>query len=270
MKVRTHFPAPTRSRILLALTACALAGFTAWSVSAAEDKPAVDPRADELLKRMSDYLGQAQFFSVSAEVWQDVQLSSGQRIQSGRTIELRVRRPNRLRAEIKSTGRDRELLYDGDAITLFNRAQNFYGTVRISGSLDEVMDVASERFGIAIPLEDFIRSNPRTDLLQTVASGVNIGPVSVLGVPCEHLAFTRTNIDWQVWIENGAKPVPRKFVITYKDEPGSPQFTAIFSNWDFETKLPDFVFEFEPPAGASKIKVKDIQSENRSRKTEEK
>lgn len=270
MKVRTHFPTPDCPRVLLALTACALAGFTALSASAAVDKPTVEPRADELLKRMGDYLGQAQFFSVSAEIWQDVQLSSGQRIQSGRTVGLRVRRPDRLRAEIQSTRHNRELLYDGDAITLLNRTQNFYGTVRTSGFLDKVMDEASERFGIAIPLEDFIRSNPHKDLLQNVTGGVNIGPVSVLGVPCEHLAFTQTNIDWQIWIENGAKPVPRKFVITYKDEPDSPQFTAVFSNWDFETKLPDSVFKFEPPPGASKIKVKDIKSEIRSRKTEEK
>jgi len=30
-----------------------------------------------------------------------------------------------------------------------------------------------------------------------------------------------------VWIENGARPLPRKFVITYKDEADSPQYTAI-------------------------------------------
>lgn len=270
MKDRTKFPAPARPRILLALTACVLLGFTALSVFAVDDKSVVEPRADELLKRMGDYLGQAQFFSVSAELWQDVRLSSGQRIQSGRTVELQVRRPNHLRAEIHSPRRDRELMYDGNAITLFNRTQNFYGTVRTSGSLDEAMDAASERFGITIPLEDFIRSNPHKDLLQNVTSGVDIGPVSVLGVPCEHLAFTQTNIDWQIWIEDGARPVPRKFVITYKDEPDSPQFTALFSNWDFETKLPDFVFKFEAPPGASKIKVKDIKSENQSRQTKEK
>ena len=87
----------------LALAACALSGLTVLSVSAAEKKNAIDPHADELLKRMGDYLGQAQFFSVSVEVWQDVELASGQRVQSGRTIDLQVRRPNRLRAEVHST-----------------------------------------------------------------------------------------------------------------------------------------------------------------------
>jgi len=252
-----------------AFAAAALVGLT-LPVSAAGQKNALDPRADELVKRMGDYLGHAKFFSVSAEVWQDIQLSSGQRIQAGRTIELQVRRPNRLRAEVHSARRDRELVYDGSAITLLNRAQNFYGTVQISGSLDEAMDVASERFGIAMPLEDFVRSDPHKDLMHKVTSGADIGPATVMGVPCEHLAFTQDNIDWQVWIENGARPVPRKFVITYKDEPDSPQYTAIFSNWDFTTNLPDFVFHFEPPAGASKIPVKEMKTENESRKTEEK
>ena len=175
-----------------------------------------------------------------------------------------------MRAEVRSTRRNRELIYDGKTLTLFNRVRNFYGSAGISGSLDKAMDAASERFGIATPLEDFIRSNSRQDLLQKVVSGADLGPVTVLGVPCEHLAFAQTNIDWQIWIEDGPRPVPRKFVITYKDEPDSPEYTAIFSNWDFTTSLPDFVFKFEPPAGASKIKVAEIKAEKEARKTEEK
>jgi hypothetical protein len=181
-----------------------------------------------------------------------------------------VRRPNCLRAEVHSTRRNRELVCDGQGITLFNRAQNFYGTAPAAGSLDESMDAASEQFGIPMPLEDFVRSDPHKDLLRNVTSGNDIGPVTVMGVPCEHLAFAQDKIDWQIWIEDGPQPVPRKFVITYKDEADSPQYTAIFSNWDFTTKLPDFVFKFEPPEGACQIKVKEMKAENQSPKTEEK
>ena len=59
---------------------------------------------------------------------------------------------------------------------------------------------------------------------------------------------------------------PKKIVITYKDEDGAPQYTAIFSNWDFETKLPDFLFNFEPPSGAAKISVAEIKVENQAQK----
>ena len=270
MKGRTCFPAPARTGCGLGLATGALAGLVALSVSAADAKPGVDSRADEMLKRMSECLVQARFFSVSVEVWQDLQLGSGQRIQAGRSIELQVRRPNRLRAEVHSLRHNRELLYDGKALTLFNRVQNLYGTVHATGALDEAMDLACERFGITLPLEDFIRSDPRKDLLQKVTSGADLGTVNVMGVACEHLAFSQTNIDWQVWIENGPRAVPRKFVITYKDEPESPQFTAIFSDWDFTTNLPDFVFQFEPPPGASQIKVKEMRAANQAHKTEAK
>lgn len=145
-----------------------------------------------------------------------------------------------------------------------------YGAVPAPASLDEALDVASDRFGIVMPLEDFLRSDPRKDLLPQVTSGTDIGTVDVLGVPCEHLAFSQTNIDWQLWIDKGPMPVPRKFVITYKDEPESPEFDAIFLKWDFTTKLPDFVFQFEPPADAFRIKVKELKAINQSHPSEAK
>jgi hypothetical protein len=261
MNERTRSLLSTTSRRALSL-AYALSGLIAFSVSASDEKPPVNPRADELIKRMGDFLGHAKFFSMNAEVWQDVQLSSGQRAQAGRNVEVKVRRPNRYHSELRSTRHHRELIYDGSALTLLNRAENFYGTIPAKGSLDDAMDLACEQFGITMPFEDFIHSDPHKDLLRKVTSGSDIGPVTVMGVPCEHLAFTQDEIDWQVWIQTGPRPVPRKFVITYKDEPDSPQYTAIFSNWDFNTELPDFVFKFEPPSGASKIEVKEIRAKN--------
>jgi hypothetical protein len=252
----------SRPGLRLAMAAGALVGLCARPASAADAKPAIDPHADALLMRMGDYLGQARSFSVNAEIWQDLQLASGQRVQAGRNVELQVRRPNRFHAEVHSTRRNRELFYDGKSITLLNRVQNFYGSIPAPGSLDEALDLASERFGITLPLEDLIVSDPYRSAMQKAVSGIDLGPVTVLGVPCEHLAFSLGAVDWQVWIENGAKPVPRKIVITYRDEEGSPQYTAILSNWDFETKLPDFLFIFEPPAGASQIKVAEIKAQN--------
>jgi hypothetical protein len=258
MKVQSHlgFANPF-------IVAAALFSFPALGAEAPPAN-AVEPRADAILQRMSDFLSKAKFFSVKAEIWQDVDLSSGQRVQAGRNIDLQLRRPNRLRADVQSTRRNHQLLYDGNSITLFNRKDNLYGTVPVSGPLDQVMDVASDRFGIPMPLEDFLCSDPHRDLLRNTVSGRDVGPVAVMGVPCQHLAFSADNVDWQVWVQDGPRPVPRKFVITYKDEPNAPQYTAIFSNWDFNTELPDFLFTFEPPPGAGKIPVMEMKAENLS------
>src|ERR1051326_1337063 len=108
MKQRTlsHFSANPRR---FSVAACALLGVLAVSAFAAEDKQPIDPRADELMKRMGEYLGRAKFFSVNAEIWQDIQLSNGQQIQAGRTLKLQVRRPNRLRAEVESRSEERRV-----------------------------------------------------------------------------------------------------------------------------------------------------------------
>lgn len=242
----------------------AMAAPDAAARPAASAQPAIEPQADAILKRMGDYLSQAHFFSVNAEIWQDIHMASGQRIQAGRNVDLQVRRPDRLHAEMHSTRRNRGLYYDGKSLTLFNRAQNFYGVVPAPESLDAALDEASEKFGITMPLEDLIVSDPYRSAIAKVTAGRDVGTVTVLGVACEHLAFAQGPIDWQIWIETGAKPVPRKIVITYKDEEGSPQYTAIFSGWDFETKLPDFLFSFEAPAGASKIDVAELKRANQT------
>jgi len=256
------------------LAAAVLLGLVAVSAPAADvkaaaanAKPAIDPQADELLRRMGDYLAQAPCFSVNAEIWQDVPLASGQRVQAGRTVDLQVRRPNRFHAEVRSTRRNRGLYYDGKSITLLNRVQNFYGSIPAPNTLDEALDAACERFGITMPLEDLIVSDPYQNAIHKAVSGTDLGPVTVLGVPCEHLAFSLGMVDWQIWIEDGAKPVPRKMVMTYKDEEGAPQYTAIFSHWDFDTKLPDFLFNFEPPSGATRISVAEIKAENQAHKS---
>ena len=260
----------------LVFVASAMAGLMAMSAAAANAvkpataKPAIEPQVDVLMRRMGDYLSKAQFFSVSAEVWQDAQLASGQRFQAGRTVNLQVRRPNRFHVEVHSTRRDRGLYYDGASITMLDRTKNFYGSVPAPATIDEAVDAAIERLGVTIPLEDLIVNDAYKNAMSKVTSAIDLGPVSVLGVACEHLAFSQGASDWQIWIEQGALPVPRKIVITYKDEEGAPQYTAIFSNWDFQTKLPDFVFNFEPPAGAMKISVSQIKSENQARKSEEK
>jgi len=111
-----------------------------------------------------------------------------------------------------------------------------------------------------MPLEDLVVSDPYQNVIHRISSGTDIGPVTVLGVPCEHLAFSLEKVDWQIWIEQGTVPVPRKIVITYKDEEGSPEYTAILSHWDFQTQLPDAVFSFEPAKDVTKIDVAGIKS----------
>jgi hypothetical protein len=42
-------------------------------------------------------------------------------------------------------------------------------------------------------------------------------------------------------------------VITYKNQPAQPQFTAVFKDWDFAPRIADPVFVPQLPPGTQKI-----------------
>jgi hypothetical protein len=57
----------------------------------------------------------------------------------------------------------------------------------------------------------------------------------------------------QLWIAQGAQPLPRRVVITYKNAPGQPQFRADFYDWSVAPQADAAAFTFVPPAGAEQI-----------------
>jgi hypothetical protein len=72
-------------------------------------------------------------------------------------------------------------------------------------------------------------------------------------VDCLHLGFIQQNADWQLWVDHTGKPLPRKIVITYKKLPSQPQWSATFSNWRFNQKLPASLFQPKIPKGVIKV-----------------
>jgi hypothetical protein len=74
-------------------------------------------------------------------------------------------------------------------------------------------------------------------------------------VECEHLAFRDLDVDWQIWIEVGDKPLPRKYVITSKAVGGAPQYTLRMRDWKTNVTPAADAFSFKPPEGASGVSI---------------
>ena len=86
-------------------------------------------------------------------------------------------------------------------------------------------------------------------------TGEYLGIHLAAGVPCHHLAFSQEAIDWQIWIDAGPQPLPRKIVISYAGEPGAPQYTATIRRWNLDPAFPEDLFRFEAPEGATGISL---------------
>jgi hypothetical protein len=219
----------------------------------ASKPPIVDPRADRLLREMGDYLKSAQQFSFQAAITFDDVLPSGQKIQFGATQDVAVRRPGSAYVEYRGDVGSRRFWYNGETITLFDPGHNFYAAEKAPPKLDEAMNHLMKEFGFSPPLSDLLYSDPYQVLRGRVQFGIYVGLSEVDGTRCHHLAFVEKYIDWQIWIEDGKELVPLKVLITYKTLPGAPQFTAVLSDWDFTTRLPDALFAAAVPADAQKI-----------------
>ncbi|WP_084704923.1 DUF2092 domain-containing protein [Beijerinckia mobilis] len=60
------------------------------------------------------------------------------------------------------------------------------------------------------------------------------------------------------WVEVGAKPIPRKYVITSKTVAGAPQYSIRFKSWKTGVSfLPD-AFTFTAPSDAQKVMIEQL------------
>ena len=119
-------------------------------------------------------------------------------------------------------------------------------------TLRELDDVLADKYGIELPLADLFRfGSPRWNAAGiTVAK--DIGPSEVGGTSCEHYAFRQADVDYQIWIQKGEFPLPRKVVITTTTDAAKPQYSATY-RWNLAPSFNDAAFTFVAPADAKKI-----------------
>lgn len=233
--------------------------------NAVESSPVIEPKAMDALQKMGGFLRTLKAFEVSFKVSKDEVLDSGQKVMVDGTSELTVQRPDRLHfsTKIDEAHRDLQFFYDGKAFTIFGNTNKFYASMAAPATIHELLDVAEERYDIEMPFRDlFMWGTDKADIA-AIQSAIYIGPTKIDDVTCDHYAFRNVDVDWQIWIEQGKTPLPRKLVITTMDEEGHPQYVSIM-NWNLSPKIISKSFTFVPPKDAHKIDfaVVEVTNEN--------
>lgn len=214
--------------------------------------PTVDPASVAALNSMAAYLRTLKTFQVEAATATDEVLEDGQLVKYSGTTNIVAQFPNKLLADVSSDRNERQYVYDGKTFTLLARRVGYYATVPAPATVRELADVLSAKYDIEVPLSDlFLWGAPGWNSA-SITSAVDLGPGEVGGTTCEHYAFRQEGADWQLWIQRGDFPLPRKLVITTTSDPARPQHTAIYT-WNLAPSVNDAAFTFTPPSGARKI-----------------
>ena len=228
----------------------------------AAESPAVPAEVAAHMTAMGQALKSAPALRFRARGLMDEALASGQLVQIQRTSEITLQRPDALHVSIDGDDVNWEMWVQGKTLTLLDRAVKEWTSLAVPPSIDEVLDAAVAKHGLTIPVSDLLYSDAKEILLEHVTTARYIGESRVGKHTCHHLAFRQAVIDWQIWIDAGKVPVPRKFVISYKQEPGRPQYVALYDQWDLDPKLDPATFVFKPPADGRKLAFEEFLNED--------
>jgi hypothetical protein len=218
----------------------------------ATDTSSIDPDAIDAVKKMSAYLHTLKSYQIIDDVTQDDVLDDGLIVQSTSKVDYLLARPDRMRIEVTSDDRHRLYLYDGKNFTVWARLVNYYATVPAPATIGQLFEDVTEKYDIELPLYDLYNWGNKDEDINKIKTAVDIGPSSVNGVTCEHYAFHQEGVDWQIWIQLGEFPLPRKLVITTLTDDARPQHSDTLT-WNLAPSFNDGAFAFDPPPDAQRV-----------------
>lgn len=250
--------APLRRLLLCVLLASGPVAFAPAHAQAEAGGPAVEPEAVAALTRMGRYLQSLKTFSVKGTTSSEQVLAQGFKVQSDTVGTMHVARPDRVRAEQGSDRRHREIVYDGRNFAVYSKSSGYYAQVPATGTLPELGGKLKGEYALELPLLDLLvwgqEQGPRPELKLAKV----VGFATVRGAACDQYAFREDGRDWQVWIQRGAQPLPRRLVVVATNEPGQPRLEADY-DWTVAPQLAADTFTFKPPAGAVSVPLQRVK-----------
>jgi len=213
--------------------------------------------ADEamtLLMRTADFLSRSPQFSVTIRDGYDVVQESGEKIEFGEVRNIVLRRPDRFRSDTeRSDGQKGLVLFDGKDIIVFSEKDKVYAKASRPGDLDGAVTYLLSDLKMRLPLAMMFLSRLPFEIEKRVRSVDLVEQSVIMDVPCYHLAARTDEVDFQIWIPAEGEPLPRRIVITYKNDDGQPQFWANFSDWNLAPNPSESLFAFSPAEGVREI-----------------
>jgi hypothetical protein len=223
------------------------------------NRVALTKDALERLVASAEFLAGVPSYRFEADLSFDVLQSNGQKLEFGETRTATIRRPDRLRVDVKRRGGEQLSLYfDGKHLSVDLPEHDAFVRVEKPGNVDAMLDYASTELQMPIPLEQFLSSNFAADSVERIETGYFVDVELIGGRWCEHFAYRMYHVDFELWVEEGDRPIPCRLVISYKREAGHPEFVAQFRGWDLAPETPDSLFVFAPSDSAEHLAIQTL------------
>nr|WKF57627.1 hypothetical protein HUO10_002120 [Paraburkholderia busanensis] len=218
-------------------------------------QPEVQAEAVKALDAMGAYLRTLNRFRVDADSVTDAVLTTGQNVGFLHRTEMSVQRPDKIRIVVTGSRSPKGLVYDGRSVVLFDDAHRYYSKVPAPPTIRQLIADIDEKYGVQLPLVDLFYWGQDSDDEKALSSALFIGLDRVGGKWCRHYVYQQPDLDWELWIESGSRPLPCRFVVTDTTQPSRPQH-AVNYHWTLNPSFSADTFRFSPASGARQIPLR--------------
>lgn len=212
-----------------------------------------EPAAIAALDRMGAYLRTLTTWEVRADATTEDVFDNGQKLQFLQRTTYTVALPNRMKVDIVGDRFHRQVWLDGRTMTVAGLGVKKYTQIPVTAPVADVVRIAADDYGITLPLLDLFLWGSPDSAVQKPSSGFRVGDARIGDVAVGHYAFRQPGVDFQLWIEEGERPLPRKMVITNTENPAQPQYVAYFT-WNLAPAIRADSFTFNP-AGFTRLEA---------------
>ena len=221
MRTSTRTSARAALAGLCVVALATIAGLGGVRSSASAD----EADARNLFKAMSDYMAAQKAISFQYDTNLEIVTKDQQKLALASSGTITLNRPDKIRVTRTGGFADVEFLFDGKTLTLLGKTANLYGQLEVPGTIDHLIDELRDKYGKPVPGADLLLSNINDALMATVVDVKDLGSGVIGGVECDHLAFRTNEVDWQIWIAQGDRPYPCRYVITSSMVDQAPQYS---------------------------------------------
>ena len=243
-------------RSVRGLSAMALSMIVALGTSTGVSADEAD--AKRLLKAMSDYLVAQQAISFEYDATLEAITKDGQKLALASSGAAVLNRPDKIRATRAGGFADVEMSFDGKTLTLLGKNLNIYAQQDVPGTLDNLVDEL-RKHNRPLPAADLLLTDPYEVLMSDVVDVKDLGSGVIGGVECDYLAFRAKEVDWQIWIAQGERPYPCRYVINSTFMDGEPQYSIQIRDWKAGDEVAATDFSFKNPTDAKKVDLKNLE-----------
>ena len=143
--------------------------------AAAAPRPAIEPKAVELLNAMGANLDAAKSMSFSVKTAFEEPARSGQPLFYMVEASVSLERPDKMKIVTSGDGPPSEFLYDGKTILEYLPTQNMVAETAAPATLGPMLDDVYEKYGIYFPFIHYIVDQSHEKLIEGLTSAFVIG-----------------------------------------------------------------------------------------------